>query len=240
MRALILNSGMGSRMGSLTSDHPKCMTNIDGEETILSRQLRTLNKNNINEIVITTGLFDTILIEYCHSLKLPINYKFVKNPEYKETNYIYSIYCARDQLNDDILLMHGDLVYDERIISEILRSERSVMAVSSTLPLPEKDFKAVIKNDHIVSVGVEFFDSAVEAQALYKLNFNTWKLWLENIINFCESNDSVKRKCYAEAALNEITDKCMIYPYDCKDLLCSEIDDPEDLAIVTKKLKALR
>lgn len=28
MKALILNSGLGSRMGSLTSEHPKCMTEI--------------------------------------------------------------------------------------------------------------------------------------------------------------------------------------------------------------------
>ncbi len=28
MKALILNSGMGSRMGVLTSEHPKCMTEI--------------------------------------------------------------------------------------------------------------------------------------------------------------------------------------------------------------------
>ena len=39
MRVLILNSGMGSRMGELTAIHPKCMTDIPGNETILSRQL---------------------------------------------------------------------------------------------------------------------------------------------------------------------------------------------------------
>ena len=42
MKALILNSGLGSRMGVLTSEHPKCMTEISPRETILSRQLRQL------------------------------------------------------------------------------------------------------------------------------------------------------------------------------------------------------
>ena len=36
MKALILNSGLGSRMGVLTSEHPKCMTEISPKETILS------------------------------------------------------------------------------------------------------------------------------------------------------------------------------------------------------------
>ena len=42
MKVLILNSGMGSRMGLLTSEHPKCMTEISVKETILSRQLKMM------------------------------------------------------------------------------------------------------------------------------------------------------------------------------------------------------
>ena len=42
MKALILNSGLGKRMGTLTSEHPKCMTELSVGETIVSRQLRQL------------------------------------------------------------------------------------------------------------------------------------------------------------------------------------------------------
>ena len=42
MKALILNSGMGSRMGALTSEHPKCMTEVRPNETIISRQLKQI------------------------------------------------------------------------------------------------------------------------------------------------------------------------------------------------------
>ena len=55
MKALILNSGLGSRMGVLTSEHPKCMTEISTGETILSRQLRQIADAGIEEVVITTG-----------------------------------------------------------------------------------------------------------------------------------------------------------------------------------------
>lgn len=94
MKALILNSGMGSRMGVLTSEHPKCMTEVSGRETILSRQLRQIAEAGIQEVVMTTGLFDSVLVNYCRSLELPLHYTFVKNPLYRETNYIYSVYCA--------------------------------------------------------------------------------------------------------------------------------------------------
>ena len=112
MKALILNSGLGSRMGVLTSEHPKCMTEISARETILSRQLRQIAAAGITEVVMTTGLFDSVLVNYCNSLDLPLHYIFVKNPVYDKTNYIYSIYCAREYLDDDIILMHGDLVFE--------------------------------------------------------------------------------------------------------------------------------
>ena len=126
MKALILNSGMGSRMGDETKMHPKCMTQIQQNETILSRQLKQIVKQGITSVVITTGYFDTILVEYCQSLGLPLEYTFVKNEKYDSTNYIYSIYMAKDALmNEDILMMHGDLVFDDVCVEMSLKSEES-------------------------------------------------------------------------------------------------------------------
>lgn len=96
MKALILNSGLGSRMGVLTSEHPKCMTEISVQETILSRQLKQIADAGIVNVVITTGYYDDVLVSYCNSLDLPLTFTFVKNPIYDKTNYIYSIYCARN------------------------------------------------------------------------------------------------------------------------------------------------
>lgn len=221
-------------MGVLTSENPKCMTEISATETILSRQLKLLVEVGITEVVMTTGYFDGVLVNYCKSLELPLKYTFVNNPLYADTNYIYSIYCAKDELQDDsVVLMHGDLVFEYSVLEDLLNSEKSCMKVSSTIALPEKDFKAVVKDGQVKAVGIEFFDSAMEAQALYKLNKEDWKIWLDKICEYCEND---KRKCYAEVALNEITDECIIEAFDVKNRLCTEIDNPEDLAVVKSKL----
>ena len=62
MKALILNSGLGSRMGDITKNHPKCMTEISDTDTILSRQLKILVDLGINDVVITTGLYNQVLM----------------------------------------------------------------------------------------------------------------------------------------------------------------------------------
>ena len=236
MKALILNSGLGSRMGVLTAEHPKCMTEISAHETILSRQLKLIAEAGIEEVVITTGYYDGVLVNYCNSLDLPLHFTFVKNPIYDQTNYIYSIYCAKEYLDDDIILMHGDLVFEGEVFDRVVASPVSCMTVSSTLPLPEKDFKARVVDGKIIAVGVDIFNEAMEAQALYKLYKNDWKVWLDKIVEFCESD---RRKVYAENALNELNGAANISALDVQNLLCSEIDNPEDLAVVGSKLKEI-
>ena len=236
MKALILNSGLGSRMGALTSEHPKCMTEIAPGETILSRQLKLLAGAGIQDIVITTGYYDEVLVQYCKSLALPLRFTFVKNPVYDKTNYIYSIYCAREHLDDDLVLMHGDLVFEQKVLAMALACETSCMAVSTTLPLPEKDFKARLKDGKVMAVGVDIFDDAVEAQALYRLRREDWRVWLDKIAEFCEGGNT---KVYAENALNALDGAANIAALDVQDLLCAEIDNPEDLAAVTARLKAI-
>ena len=235
MKAIILNSGLGHRMGSITDTHPKCMTEISSDNTILSRQLKKLAAFGIDQVVMTTGYYNSILEEYCKGLHLPIRFTFVNNPVYDKTNYIYSIYCAKDVLkDDDVILMHGDLVFEPLVLEAILDSKVSCMAVSSTLPLPDKDFKAVIKDGRIEKIGIEFFENALAAQPLYKILKKDWLVWLENIERFCEQDN---RNCYAENAFNQVSDQCLIYPVDVKDMLCAEIDTPQDLEAVSARVK---
>lgn len=236
MKALILNSGMGTRMGVLTQEHPKCMTDIAEGESILSAQLKKLVKFGITDVVITTGYFDRVLVEYCSTLGLPLNYEFVYNPKYSETNYIYSIYCARDILRgEEILLMHGDLVFEDEALSRVLAFPGSCMTVSSTLPLPEKDFKAVLADGKITAVGIEFFENALAAQPLYKFTAKDWDIWLDRICAFCEAGTV---KCYAENALNEVSGEMDLRPLDVLDLVCNEVDNADDLAAVSARYRA--
>lgn len=237
MKALILNSGIGRRMGILASDHPKCMTEIGFGETILSSQLRALCAVGITEVVMTTGRDEQLLTSYCESLELPLNITFVNNPEYMTTNYIYSIYLARQELHDDILLLHGDLVLENGVLDMALGSDKSCVTVSSSLPLPEKDFKAQTADGKVLGIGVELFENAVAAQPLYKLKKSDWEKWLDRIISFCENG---KTDCYAENALNEIAGEIELYPLDIKDMLCGEIDCAEDLDVISAAYKKVR
>lgn len=233
MKALILNSGLGKRMGKYTENSPKCMVPLYDKITIVSRQIEMLKKNSVTEIIMTTGPFEDKLIKHISDMHNDVNITYVNNPIYDKTNYIYSIYLAKQYLDDDIILMHGDLVFDETVLRDVINSKDSCMCVSSILPLPEKDFKAVITEGRISAVGIEFFENSVAAQPLYHLKKEDWSKWLSEISCFCEMD---QRSCYAENALNKISSTVNIYPFDFKDRLCQEVDKEEDLLDTRNKL----
>lgn len=160
MKALIFNSGLGSRLGELTANNPKCMVELSNGETIFGRQIRVLTQCGIRDFVVTTGPFEEQLKAVAAGFEgRGACFAFVPNPVYRETNYIYSMYLAREELRgEDILLLHGDLVFDAAYVQAILDApESSLGSVNPALPLPEKDFKARIADGEVREVGVGIF-----------------------------------------------------------------------------------
>lgn len=236
MIALLLNSGRGTRMGSETKEHPKCMCRIDDEDTIISWQVKLLAQAGVKEAVVTTGPFADMLKEHLESLNAGIAFHYVPNPDYADTNYIVSMDNARHLLmDDDVISLHGDLVMHPEVMKRLAASPVSCGAVDASLPLPEKDFKAQLVNGRIKAIGVNIFgDDCAAFQPAYKFLKKDFRRWMEEIRRFVEAGE---RKCYAENAFNAAWQEIELYPLDVQGLLCAEIDNMEDYAKVTVQFR---
>jgi len=158
MQAIILNSGLGTRMGHLTKHKPKCLVEIYKGETILSRQVKALAKLGFRDIIITTGPFEEKLKDYLKKTFHEINCVYIKNHDYKKTNYIYSLLLARNSIRDNLILMHGDMVFEDGVLEKLaLSDDPDVVLVNQTADLPEKDFKGQIKRGKVVKISVNIF-----------------------------------------------------------------------------------
>ncbi len=224
-------------MGDYTKDKPKCMSDITQNETIVSRQLRLLYDEGITEVIMTTGAFYEVLENYLSSLEYTPEIKTIYNPRYQETNYIYSIFNAKEYLCDsDIILMHGDLVFDKKVLHDIVSCDYSCIAIDSTLPLPQKDFKAKIEEDRVTEISVDIFDQAVAAQPLYHIKAEHFSLWMPKIEQYCKNGNT---GVYAENALNEVIgSSSFLKAYDVQGKLCSEVDTMEELRSVSKRIES--
>ena len=227
MKVILLNAGIGKRLAPLTNIKPKCLVKINNDETILDYQIRNIVKFNFKEFIIPTGPFENQIKSHIKKFYPSIEVQFIHNPRYENTNYIYSIYLARDVINDDILISHGDLIISENLIKLLINSnDIDCVLVNKEIPPPMKDFKACILNNRIYKIGVDLSGPQTTFLApLYKLSKEFMKQWLEQIEIFVR-NDKVN--CYAEDALNEILDKIVLKPCFFNEF-CIEIDDHNDL-----------
>lgn len=83
MKALILNSGLGKRMGDLTQDRPKCMVEICDGYAAIDFQLEKLLKCGVTNIVMTTGPFDDKLQSHIKARYPQADVTYVNNPVYE-------------------------------------------------------------------------------------------------------------------------------------------------------------
>lgn len=241
MKALILNSGIGHRMGDITKSHPKCMTTLLNHETIFGRQLRLLSEEGIKDFVITTGPFPEQLKEEAARFeKAGCHFEWIPNPLYDKTNYIYSVYCARQALaNQYLLTLHGDLVFSRSLLKFVLKdSSPSSGLISRKIEKPEKDFKGRVVDGRLREVGINIFDEDCYAfQPLYKLSKKDAGIWLDSIIDFVENRKITN--VYAENAFNVVSSKMNVFPLCYDGLFINEIDDPNDYSNVAKEIELI-
>lgn len=235
MKALIFNSGVGNRMGEFTKTNHKSMAVLSNGETIFARQLRLLQLAGITDVVVTTGPH----VEQLESAaaRFPeLNVVFVSNEIYDQTNYIYSMHLARELLDDDVLMLHGDLIFNRHVLNAILEDERpNLGAVNAELPLPEKDFKARLDEDVITEVSVKIHDAdCVAFQPLYKLSRDAISRWLTKVAGFVEDGNT---GVYAENALNEIAREVDIRAFSYADHFVNEIDTLDDQKVHSAALR---
>ena len=237
MKALIFNSGIGKRMMELTQNNPKSMVHLYNDETIFERQIRLLQEAGITEVVITTGPYPEMLKNICNKpCYRNMRFSFPHNEIFDSSNYIYSMYKAREYLNDDILMMHGDLVFDRTLVPNLLKNkERNICLINKYKHLPEKDFKGRIIDNELREVGINIFDSNCYAfQPLYKLSKEVMKVWLDNVVKFVESGNI---NVYAENAFNEVSKGLKIRPVSYHNHFIDEVDNKDDLARVNKEIE---
>lgn len=130
MQAIILAAGMGRRLRELTSNNTKCMVKVNGE-TLIDRLLNQLSQYNLKRVILVIGYKGDSLKEYIGDrYKDTLNIEYVENPIYDQTNNIYSLALAKDQLQeDDTLLIESDLIFDDHLFDLILNDSRPNIAL---------------------------------------------------------------------------------------------------------------
>ena len=233
MKALILASGKGERLYPVTKEIPKPLVEIRNR-AILGIQLDNLMGCGIKDVIITTGFFEAKIKEYVKEKYSNLNVSYVHNPKYNSTNYIYSMWLTKEFIDDDIILLHGDLLFEKKLLERLIDEKGNRVLVNKKIEVPEKDFKAVIVNDRVIKIGIEFSgENAFACLPMYKFSKADFLFWLNESEHYIEKGEV---NIYAENVFNDISDELLIYPLYFNDELCMEIDTKEELEIARNEL----
>jgi len=249
MKAIFIAAGEGSRLGNLTKDLPKPLVDVNGK-SIIERQISLLRKNNVNDIVVITG--------YKKEKFTFKNIEYVHNPNFREQEQTGSLMVARSKIAGDILIMFGDILFDEIILQQMLDSKGDiVIAVDKNWeksyeerhdnPKSEAD-KVLIKDNKVIQISAKNIEvnddnDVGELLGLIKLSMKGSKILIDQYEKLENSHigkfhDAVsfKKAKFVDMLQELLSSGIVITPVSIKGKWC-EIDTKHDLEIAKKMFK---
>ena len=229
MQGLILAAGVARRLYPITEKTPKCLLDIGGKP-ILSHQLDALRQYNVNEITIVLGYFKEMVVNYIIDNYPDMDFTFIANDHFFETNTSYSVYlCSEKLVSTETVLMNGDVLYPHALLKRIIESQFDSVLAVDVKECGREEVK-VIEGDgnRLVAIGKELIqeNSLGEFIGVAKLSKSfciAFSASLSRLIDAGGKSD------YFEAAILPLLDEYDVYYEDVSDLPCIEIDFAEDL-----------
>lgn len=148
-KAVILAAGLGTRLRPLTNDTPKCLLKI-GPKTIIEHQIENLRECGIRGITMVIGHEADKVKTFCEENSWDLN--FIYNNFYSNSNNLYSLWLARETLNEGFVCLNSDVVFDAEILKSLLKSDADICVAVEKKVCRKEDMKVKVKDGIIVEI----------------------------------------------------------------------------------------
>lgn len=241
-KAVILAAGAGRRLGSFTDAHPKPLLEINGTP-ILGNCLTRLKEAGVEEAVIVVGHFKEQITAFAGSDYAGLKIRYIESERYATTNNIYSLWLAREELNEDILLVEADIFFDEKLLTALQGADaENVAAVAlfargmdgAVVSRDENGFVTRLIEGKEQGAG---FDYSAAYKTVNVYRFGRAYLQDEFVPLMDGAVQAGRVNDYYELLLKDMlaNAKHKLYALDCTDIDWYEIDDHLDRAIAEYK-----
>ena len=222
MKAILLAAGRGTRISKRIQEIPKSTLPI-GDKPLIRRTV---------EMMIAAGIEPIVCVGYKHEKVyealegLPV--KFFYNPFYDVTNSIASLWFAREELDDDMIVMNADVFFSTDILNKLLDDKRPVILASDKSRTATGDYFFALGDNNCVrkygkDIPLEERDCEYVGLAKITKDFvPKFKDQLKVLI------DSQKHGCWWEEVLYTLSDREQIHTIDVDGMFWSEIDYFDD------------
>lgn len=242
MRAIILSAGQGRRLLPLTENMPKCLLEVEGDLPALHFQLRALAACGVDQACVILGFNAEKVEQSLASRPVPgIEVKTVFNPFFKRSDNLATCWLARDEMEDDFILLNGDTLFEDTVLERLLASPPAPL----TLTINEKDtyddddMKVSLgEGGRLKAVGKKLSADVVNGESIGMMLFRdsgttAFRQALEDAIREPEA-----LSLWYLSVVNGLVDQLDIRTAAITGLWWGEVDSAEDLEAVRKALAA--
>jgi len=232
MKAVILAAGLGKRLRPITENIPKAFLEINNKP-LINYSLENIELAGLKDVIIVTGFMDSYFREKLGEQFNKLSIKYVKNSEYKNTGSMFSLSKIKHIINDDIILLESDLLYEKKALSLLLNSEfKDVILISKKSGSGDEVFICVDKNYRITDLGKNISkekkkNSIGELVGISKLSMNFQKVLYREANQDYKNN--IKKLHYEECIFETSKQGYPIYGLFDEELIWIEIDKYDDL-----------
>ena len=238
MNALILAAGRGRRLLPYTSDRPKCLLPV-GRRTILEHQLERLRAGGVERVTIVAG-FGAEAVRRRVEASPPLPVRLVYNPFFAISDNLISLWSARSEIGDDLLLLNGDNVFHPRVL-ELLPDRdpgACTLLVHRKAAYDEEDMKVELRGDCLASIGKELDPRQAHAQSIGVMRVTgDGSRLLRRVLEEAVEEEGALHRFYLDAVWRMAEAGCPVRCLDIGGLPWSDIDTPEDLLDVRLRIE---
>jgi len=223
MNYIILAAGEGKRMHPFTKNYPKCLIYIGNGERVIQRMVRMIRKYDSDaNIYVILGFKHEEIIPYIEGCNVIIN------PFYSVTNSIASLWFVRDILNDDVIIMNGDIIVSEKLMKRVINVETLPTIFFDSSIRVDGDYNVQINGDHVSVMSKELSNYHGEYAGMTKLDMASAILLKKEICSLI--NDGAYNEWYENALVQMILNADFQLKYvDIAEYEWHEIDTVNDI-----------
>lgn len=228
MKAIIFAAGVGKRLQGVTQGRPKCLVDIGGR-TLLSRHVEYLGRLGVSQVVLVVGYAQDHIRKAMAVDPFAQGIRWVVNEQFTRGS-MTSLWVARSEMDDDVVLMDADVLYAPSILARLIHSSfPTALLMDETVKQESEECMIAAKTGRVLTLSKTLpsaYDEAGEGVGFLKVQQQDIPALLQSVQAFVEAG---ALDMEYEDALKGFFEKVPVGYEKIGGLPWIEIDFPEDI-----------
>ena len=241
MKVIILSAGQGKRLLPLTKDKPKCLIKLEGL-SILEWQLEVIYACGLKDIFVVVGYKKELIEDLLKQKYGPEGPKTIYNPDYAQTENIWSCWMAREKMEGPFILLNGDTLFEPAVLEKLLSTFKYpvTVTVNRKPSYDADDMKVILKEGRLWRIGKDLPLEEVGAESIGLLGFTKEGARIfRNYLEIVTQDPAYKKRWYL-CIIDLIAKEHPVGVCDITGYTWCEIDYPKDLIDAQKVVNRIR